>query len=120
MTENKRFTLELYEGTKRIKAIKDNGEIIYPLNVVELLNELHKENKEFRKALTELKEIGDYQANRIKELQGFEDIVFNSLNGKIKRGEKAIEWGESIGADVGAMGFHIELLKQFKKELEKY
>lgn len=36
----KRFTLELYNGTKRIKAIKDNGEIIYPPKIVELLNEL--------------------------------------------------------------------------------
>ena len=80
---------------------------------------LKDENQALKEALRELKEIGDYQADRIKELQGFEDIVFNSLNGKIKRGEKAIEWGESIGADVGAMGFHIELLKQFKKELSE-
>ena len=44
MTE-KRFTLELYEGTKQIKAFKDNGKIIYPLNLVELMNELHEENQ---------------------------------------------------------------------------
>ena len=109
-----RFMYELHKG-----CFRDNGVEMSIKEVVDTLNEQHEENKELRKALIELKEIGDYQANRIKELQGFEDIVFNSLNSKIKRGEKAIEWGKSVGADVGAMGFHIELLKQFKKELEE-
>ena len=83
------------------------------------LNKLYEAKKQLKQGLEELKEIGDYQAHRINELQEFEDKVFDSLNDKIKRGEKAIEWGESIGADVGAMGFHIESLKQFKKELYK-
>jgi len=34
-----------------------------------LLNELHEENTTFMEALKELKEIGDYQAMRIKELE---------------------------------------------------
>lgn len=83
------------------------------------MNELAEENRYLKEALKELKEIGDYQEMRIQELQEFEDTVFNSLDGKIKRGEKAIEWGESVGADIGAMGFYIELLKKFKKELEE-
>ena len=36
--------------------------------VRDLLNELNDENKTFREALKELKEIGDYQALQIKEL----------------------------------------------------
>ena len=36
--------------------------------VVERLNELHEENQTFREALKELKEIGDYQTIRIREL----------------------------------------------------
>ena len=56
-------------------------------------------------------------ADENEQLFNFKENVFNSIDGKIKRGEQAIEWGESIGADVGAMGFHIELLKQLKKEL---
>ena len=36
--------------------------------VVDLLNKLADENKTFREALQELKEIGDYQSGRINEL----------------------------------------------------
>lgn len=50
MTE-KRFTLELYDGTNRIKAIKDNGEIIYPPKVVGLLNELNEENEDNKRLI---------------------------------------------------------------------
>ena len=34
-----------------------------------LLNELHEENQQLKGALKERKEIGDYQAMRIKELE---------------------------------------------------
>lgn len=116
-TMGDRVLQEVYAGC--IPAILDGGIPCTQSQVLKLLNELHKENEELKQALRELKEIGDYQADRIKELQEFEDKVFDSLNNKIKMGEKAIEWGESSGADVGAMGFHIESLKQFKKELEE-
>ena len=36
--------------------------------IVNLLNELHEGNQQLREALKELKEIGDYQADRIQEL----------------------------------------------------
>ena len=63
-------------------------------DVVELLNELHEENKTFREALQELKEIDDYQEMRInelheenqrlqeenKELEKFKHFIFKSLN----------------------------------------
>lgn len=124
----KRFRLRLSElGNGMITDTQKRKDLFFEKEFLDVtlpqanewLNELAEENRYLREALKELKEIGDYQALRIKELQEFEDTVFNSLDGKIKRGEKAIEWGESVGADIGAMGFHIELLKQFKKELEE-
>ena len=109
MTE-KRFNPYKHE----IKRLKTQNQDLLETNA-----KIGIENEELKQELEELKEIGDYQAYRIKELQEFEDKVFDSLNDKIKNGEKAIEWGESSGADVGAMGFHIESLKQFKKELKE-
>ena len=54
-----------------------------------------------------------------EQLFNFKENVFNLIDEKIKRGDQAIKWGENVGADVGAMGFHIALLKQLKKELLK-
>lgn len=53
--------------------LHDSGDKSFPKNLtvnetVELLNMLHEENTEFRTALKELREIGDYQAHRINEL----------------------------------------------------
>ena len=61
MTE-KRFTLV------DIGFVYDNDTLIGMKEIVELLNMLHEENQQFRTALKELKEIGDYQAHRIEEL----------------------------------------------------
>ena len=74
MTE-KRFTLHKGLDTLNIMDNTPYNEHIY-INkssrdmalVVEVLNMLHEENTEFRTALKELKEIGDYQAHRIEEL----------------------------------------------------
>ena len=55
---------------------------------------------------------------QVERLLDFKDNVFNIITKKIKNGEQAIEWGESIGANVGAMGFHIEMLKMLLKELQ--
>ena len=50
--------------------IKDTvtGELIRGSRIGDLLNDLNNENEQLRTALKELKEIGDYQAIRIKEL----------------------------------------------------
>lgn len=113
MTEKKRFRMEIIEGAS-LPFIVDNDSAkkqsdkitsyhTYEtdkknkcLELVELLNTLHEENE---------------------QLSDFKSKTFNSIDGKIERGEQAIEWGESVGADVGAMGFHIEMLKMLKKEL---
>ena len=65
MTENKRFTTNngvFYKDNETGWEFQSYGE------VVQLLNKLNDENKTFREALNELKEIGDYQAMTIKEL----------------------------------------------------
>lgn len=120
MTE-KRFVETISTGiiTDTVTGKEYNCEYRVSNEFLELINTIAEENEQLKQGLEELKEIGDYQADRIKELQEFEDKVFDSLNEKIKSGEIAIEWGESIGADVGAMGFYIESLKQFKKELKE-
>lgn len=51
--------------------------------VVELLNKLNDENKTFRAALKELKEIGDYQAMRIKELDDENRLIEDEIDKKI-------------------------------------
>ena len=61
--KNKKYTFPVLEST-----------LNYMFN--KALNELHEENKTFREALQELKEIGDYQAMTIKE--------FDDENQKLK------------------------------------
>ena len=51
----------------------------YVSDVVDLLNQLNDENDEFKKALIELKEIGDYQEGRIKELNDENDQLQEEL-----------------------------------------
>lgn len=73
----KRFTIDKKGG---VFYLFDNGDLILISDgqpVCDLLNELHEENKTFREALQELKEIGDYQAMRIKE--------FDNENQKLKK-----------------------------------
>ena len=80
------------------------------INFVRALNDFSK------RAITNGKIASKYLEEN-EQLSDFRDEVFNLIDEKIKRGEKAIEWGESVGADVGAMGFHIEMLRMLKKEL---
>ena len=67
MTE-KRFNMEYVHGNTTIWHITDCGEHIPDEKLCDLLNELNDENEQLKKALVELKEIGDYQEGRIKEL----------------------------------------------------
>ena len=72
MTE-KRFKLK-YINEQHISAnLYDNKTFIGAIGIgeeliVELLNGLSEENEQLKEALIELKEIGDYQYARIKEL----------------------------------------------------
>ena len=87
--------------------------------IVDLLNQLHLEKEVILEKYNGQSVEYEGLEEQVERLLDFKDKVFDSLNGKIRRGEQAVEWGEQIGADVGAMGFHIELLKQFRKELQE-
>lgn len=72
----KRFTTRngvFYTDTKTGYEFQCYGE------VADIMNELAEENTTFREALKELKEIGDYQAMRIKELHE-ENQALKKLN----------------------------------------
>ena len=64
-----------------------------------------------------LSEIEDFQELLAKNDDVCHKRVIDLIDEKIKKGEEAIEWGESTGVNVGAMGFHVEMLKLLKKEL---
>ena len=120
MTE-KRFTVKQRQGATIYSIVDYYGQLplhegmYYKSNAEklckwlneqhELLNHLHGENIRLEK--------------ENKVLFDFKEEVFNLLDGKIKRGEEAIEGGKRIGANVGAMGFYIEMLKILRKELYK-
>ena len=96
MTENKRFTTNngvFYKDNETGWEFQSYGE------VVQLLNKLNDENKTFREALRELKEIGDYQAMRIKELDD-ENQKLKQENEQLKQvlGSILIEVKQEISA----------------------
>lgn len=66
--------------------IKDTvtGELIRGSRIGDLLNDLADENEQLRNALKELKEIGDYQADRIQELSDDNERLKNE-NAKMKK-----------------------------------
>lgn len=94
MIENYQVGEDDLEGN--MVHILNNGNHMTYKECCDLLNTLHEENM---------------------ELLDFKERVFNSIDGKIKGGEEAIEWGKNIGANSEAMGFYIEMLKRLKKEL---
>lgn len=51
--------------------------------VVDIMNELAEENQQLKGALKELKEIGDYQAMRIKELDNMNSLIEDEIDKKI-------------------------------------
>jgi len=111
------------------------------------LNELHEENQELKRLVkatvedyTDLKQSFDLidkeneqlkkrEEQLLSEIEDFQQLltkndnicykrVIDLIDTQIKNGEEAIEWGKNMNADYGAMGFHIEMLKKLKKELE--
>lgn len=87
MTE-KRFTYLNASKNHYISSFFCNEVPLTNKEVVDLLNALHEENEEFKSALKELKEIGDYQADRIKEL--------DEENGKLKEDLKIAKIDSAI------------------------
>ena len=57
--------------------------------------------------------------NENERLKQFKNKTFDLLNKEITGNEEAIEWGEKQGVDVGAIGFHTNMLKILRKELQR-
>ena len=74
----KRFELILYDGTIRVKEIRDNGEVIYPNEVEDLLNEFNETEER----------LYDYFSKWFEEERGVYHEEFNMLWASIKEGEK--------------------------------
>ena len=64
----KRFGLILYDNTIQVKEIRDNGKVIYPKEIVDLLNEFAEENEELKQRIKELKQ-------EIEKLDKFKKIL---------------------------------------------
>ena len=87
---------------KSIKAIRDNGTTeIYSMDneleansTCEKLNALHEENTQLKEGLKELKEIGDYQAQRIQELNNENQHIKNTIQ-TMKETERT-QMGQSV------------------------
>ena len=96
-----------------IDSIKSIGDAE---NLVELLNNIYEKVEQLEFDKTNLHRAMSRQQVRHKQ---FRDKVFNTIDKKIERGEQGIEGGKRIGAHVGTMQFHIELLKRLREELQE-
>lgn len=76
----KRFDSVYYEDFCRV--ITDNGKEINPLQVVELLNELHEENQEIKDILNELNSIENFWDSSL--LQKYISKIANVLGVDLK------------------------------------
>ena len=68
MTERFTETISTMTVTDNQTGREYKCEMGIDTDLLELLNMLHEENQQFRTALKELQEIGDYQQGRITEL----------------------------------------------------
>lgn len=85
--------------------------------------DLAQERKAFDKLHKQYIQLIDKQIGLEKEneqLKQFKDKTFDLLNKEIIGNEEAIEWGEKRGVDVGAIGFHTNMLKILRKELQEW
>lgn len=89
MTENKRFTLAYEDYDWWAICDKENPtELgISGLDVVELLNELHEENRELQRHLDVMRSGALTDDKRIKELYNENEELKNAIIGKIQYGE---------------------------------
>jgi len=85
--------------------------------VVERLNELHEENQTFREALKELKEIGDYQEMRIRELSDMNSLIEDEIDKKIAvLTDAQIKSFQNEDEELfGKVKFSIQVLRELKE-----
>ena len=128
MTEKRYTTMWKPETTfSRFWIVRENWERKLNANdVVDLLNELHDENKDLKislKAFDEELSLANRDCEILEEeneqLKQFKEKVFTWIDKEIARNEEAIEWGKETGADSGSMGFYNHMLNRLKKELKE-
>ncbi|MCR5027022.1 MAG: hypothetical protein K6A34_06245 [Methanobrevibacter sp.] len=98
-TENEQLKSDIIAIEKRADKVYDENK------------QLKLENGEMEDYLGRLEEVNEELK---QQLQNIQELFDNT----IRRNEEAIEWGKNIGADVGAMSFHNEMLKQMKGDVE--
>lgn len=79
--------------------------------ILRIMNNLDEKARERSKALSKLQKENE-------ELRQFKNKTFDLLDKEITGNEEAIEWGEKQGVNVGAIGFHTNMLKILQKELD--
>lgn len=100
----------------------DNHDLVieFMKNQSDKIKKLEKENEQLKKREEQLlSEIEDFQQLLTKKDNICYKRAINLIDTQIKNGEEAIEWGKNMNADYGAIGFHIEMLKKIKKELQE-
>ena len=90
-------------------------------NVIDILNELNEENKTFREALKELKEIGDYQAMRIRELSNMNSLIEYEIDKKIAilTDAKIKSFQNEDEELLGKIKFSIQVLRELKEVISE-
>ena len=83
MTE-KRFQLVLYDNTMRVKEVRDNGKVIYPNEIVDLLNKLADGNKQLESYIENMKEHIAVVEEKNKELKRQLMICQGKVEGLMK------------------------------------
>jgi len=81
------------------------------------LNELAEENQTFREALKELKEIGDYQEMRIRELSDMNSLIEDEIDKKIAvLTDAQIKSFQNEDEELfGKVKFSIQVLRELKE-----
>ena len=121
MTENRFECYDLIFLDGFIKDTLTNENIVEPIKLIFLLNELNDENQQLKGALNELKEIGDYQAMRIQELNDMNSLIEDEIDKKITVLTDAKIQCFQNGDEVlfGKIKFGIQILNELKEVMSK-
>lgn len=100
----------------------DYGNGLSYIDVMELLNELHEENKQLKQKNTMLKIDLMYITNRKNYLENEWDKCYELIDKKIHKLEKKYEFGQNVvktNCPMHNIQFGINVLKELRKELEE-
>lgn len=87
-------------------------------------NTIPQVRREWKKHLSKVSNVLNEQEETIEELEKENNMLKEQLqniqelfDNTIRSNEDAIEWGKNMGADVSAMSFHNEMLKQMQGDV---